>query len=73
MQSLKKIHAWAQMKVSLSITRSISKIFTPNFVCVLTNKIYKTYRMGVSFSRLGTWGYGVKHLIFPNMVMWHIK
>ena len=25
---------------------SISKIFIPNFVCVLTNERYKTYQMG---------------------------
>ena len=29
---------------SISITKSISKIFTPNFVCVLTNERYKTYQ-----------------------------
>ena len=27
----------------ISITKSISKIFLPNFVCVLTNEKYKTY------------------------------
>ena len=26
------------------ITKSISKIFIPNFVCVLTNERYKTYQ-----------------------------
>ena len=30
----------------ISITKSISKIFIPNFVCVLTNKRYKTYQTG---------------------------
>ena len=35
----------------ISITKSISKIFIPNIVCVLTNKIYKTY--GGKFSFLG--------------------
>ena len=41
---------WAQgrgQKVEyhlISITKSISKIFIPNFVCVLTNERYKTYR-----------------------------
>ena len=37
----------------ISITKSISKIFIPNFVCVLTNERYKTYQMGFSFCCLG--------------------
>ena len=37
----------------ISITKSISKIFIPNFVCVLTNKRYKTYQTGFSFCPLG--------------------
>ena len=37
----------------ISITKSISKIFVPNFVCVLTNERYKTYQMGFSFCLLG--------------------
>ena len=37
----------------ISITKSISKIFIPNFVCVLTNERYKTYQEGFSFCRLG--------------------
>ena len=37
----------------ISITKSISKIFKPNFVCVLTNERYKTYQMGFSFCSLG--------------------
>ena len=37
----------------ISITKSISKIFIPNFVCVLTNERYKTYQMGFLFCRLG--------------------
>ena len=36
----------------ISITKSISKIFIPNFVCVLTNERYKTYQMGFLFCRL---------------------
>ena len=36
-----------------SITKSISKIFTPNCVCVLTNERYKTYQTGFLFCRLG--------------------
>ena len=37
----------------ISITKTISKIFIPNFVCVLTNERYKTYQMGFSFCHLG--------------------
>ena len=37
----------------ISITKSISKISIPNFVCVLTNERYKTYQMGFSFCPLG--------------------
>ena len=32
---------------------SISKIFKPNFVCLLKNESYKTYEAGFSFGRLG--------------------
>ena len=47
-----------------SITKSISKIFIPNCVCVLTNKRYKTYQTGFASCRLGhapgvgLWGVG---------------
>ena len=37
----------------ISITKSISNIFITNFVCVLTNERYKTYRTVFSFCRLG--------------------
>ena len=37
----------------ISITKSISKIFIPKFVCVLTNERYKTYQTGFLFCRLG--------------------
>ena len=43
---------------------SISNIFIPNFVCVLTNERYKTYLTGFLFCRLGhapgvgLWGTG---------------
>ena len=37
----------------ISITKSISKIFIPNFVCVLTNKRYTTYQKRFSFCHLG--------------------
>ena len=66
----------------ISITKSNSKIFIPNFVCVLTNERYKTYQTGFLFCRLchapgvglrGTGGAeGVKKKI-SNVVMWHIK
>ena len=44
--------------------KSISKIFIPNFVCVLTNERYKIYQAGFLFCRLGhapgvaLWGTG---------------
>ena len=67
----------------ISITKSISKIFIPNVVCVLTNERYKTYQTGFSFCRtsqapgVGLWGAGGcpggQKLILLNMVMWHIK
>ena len=66
----------------ISITKSISKIFIPNFVCVLTNERYKTYQTGFLFCRLGHaprvgllgagGAQGVKKK-FSNMVMWYIK
>ena len=38
----------------ISITKSkISKIFKPNFVCLLTNERYKTYQTRLSFGRPG--------------------
>ena len=37
----------------ISITKSISKILIPNFVCVLTNERYKTYQTRFSFCCLG--------------------
>ena len=37
----------------ISITKSISKTFKPNFVCVLTNERYKTYQTELPFCRLG--------------------
>ena len=60
----------------ISITKSISKIFKPNFVCLLTNERYKKYQTGFSFHRLGhapgvglrgiVGGWGVKKLFPPN-------
>ena len=46
-----------------SITKSISKLFIPNFVCVLTYERYKTYQTFFFILSLGsiprgeTWGY----------------
>ena len=37
----------------ISITKSISKIFIPNFVCILTNERYKTIQTRFSFCPLG--------------------
>ena len=76
--------ATAKVKYHLiSITKSISKIFIPNFVCVLTNERYKTYQTGFSFCHLGHAPgvglkgpggvQGVKKYFISNMVMWHIK
>ena len=60
----------------ISITKSISKIFIPNSVCVVTNKRYKTYQTGFSSCPLGhvpgvgLWGtggaQGVKKNIFKH-------
>ena len=54
----------SKVKYLISNTKSISKIFIPNFVCVLTNERYKTYQMGFSFCGqghvpwVGLWGAG---------------
>ena len=67
----------------ISITKSISKIFIPNFVCVLTNERYIIYQ--TSFFYLVAcvmpqgWDFGAlgvprgSKIFFSNMVMWHIK
>ena len=65
----------------ISITKSISKIFIPNFVCVLTNEMYKTYQTGFLFCCLGhapgvgLWAAGGAQggQKNSNMVIWHIK
>ena len=68
-----------KVKYQISITKSISKIFIPNFVCVLTNERYKTYQTGIILYHLGhapgvrLWGTGGQKKGFSNMVMWHIK
>ena len=58
---------------------SISKIFIPNFVCVLTNERYKTYQTGFLFCRLvmpqgwGTGGtHGVEKKFKHSHVAYHI-
>ena len=68
----------------ISITKSISKNFLQNFVCVLTNERYKIYQTGFSFCPLGH-APGVRlqgaggapggqiFLFFSNIVMWYIK
>ena len=67
----------------ISITKSISKFFIPNFVHVLTNERCKTYQTGILFCHLGhapgvgLWGaggvQGGQNIFFSNTVMWHIK
>ena len=45
-------------------------------MCVLANKICETYQKRLLFCRLchaRGWGLGVKNLISPDMVIWHIK
>ena len=37
----------------IAITKSFSKNFKPNFMCLLTNEKYKTYQTRFSFSHLG--------------------
>ena len=47
---------WGGVKDQISVNfnyNSTSKIFIPNFLCVLTNDIYETYQTGFSFCRLG--------------------
>ena len=44
---------WGGVKYHIiSITKSISKSFIPNFVCVLANERYKLYHTRFSFCRL---------------------
>ena len=61
------------------VTMSISKIFIPNFVCILKNERYKTHQTEFLLCRLshapevGLRGagdaQGVKNIFFSNMVM----
>ena len=55
--------------------QSISNVFKPNFVYLLTNERYITYQTGFSFGRLGhaqgwdlgvQWGVGGQKNIFPK-------
>ena len=62
----------------ISITKSILKIFIPNFVCVLTNERYKNIRRdfySVTWVMSQGWDFGAlgSKIFFSNMVMWHIK
>ena len=60
----------------ISITKSISNIFKPNFVCLHKNERYITYQTGFSFGRLGdapgvglggtVGGWGIKNFFFRN-------
>ena len=48
----------------ISITKSISKIFKSNFVCLLTNERYKKYQTGFSFHHLGhAQGVGLRGIV----------
>ena len=53
---------------------SVSKIFIPNFVSVLTNERYKTYKTGFSFCNLGhTLGVGLGRWGCPGGVYIFLK
>ena len=41
------------IKYLISITKAISKVFKPSFVCLLTNEKYIAYQMRYSFGQLG--------------------
>ena len=62
----------------ISITKSISKIFIPNFVCVLTNERYKTYQTGFSLFSLGhapglgLWGIGGSQVVKKKFKHGHV-
>ena len=71
-----------QIFLAISITKSISKIFIPNFVFVLTNENTKHIRQdfnsvawvmpqGSEFGALGVWRGSKKNI--SNIVMSHIK
>ena len=60
----------------ISITKSISKIFIPNFVCVLTNERYKAYLTGFfillarSCPRGGTLGHWGAQVVKKKIQTW---
>ena len=65
-----------QISLNLNITKSISKIFKPNFVYLLTNERYITYQTGFTFGHRGhaqgwdfgvPWGVGKSKLFFPEI------
>ena len=66
-------------KRQISLNFSYKVNFKSNFVCLLTNERYQTYKTGFSFHRLGhapgvgLGGAGGGKLNFLNMDMWHIK
>ena len=69
-----------QISFNINYKVNFKEIFIPNFVCVITNERYKTYRTGFSFCCLGNapgvelWGAGVPRWSkISNMVMWHIS
>ena len=55
----------------ISITKSISKMFIRNFLCVLTNERNKTYQTGFLFCCLGhaLWGRTWGCLGFKNQIL----
>ena len=62
-------------QISLNQTKSISKVFKPNFVYLLTNERYITYQTGFSFGHLGhaqgwdlglPWGVGGQNFFFEK-------
>ena len=49
--------------IKFQLQSQFQRFFIPNFVCVLTNKRYKTYQTGFSFCHLGHaqgWDLGVR-------------
>ena len=61
---------------SISITKSISKTFKPNYVCLLKDDRYKTYQMGFSFDRLGhaqEWDLGYRGVGWRQLVFFRIS
>ena len=78
--SLGALERGQKVKYLISITKSISKIFIPNFVCVLTNERYKLNISDGIFilslgscprgGTLGHWGCPRGQFVFySNMVM----